>query len=91
MNRGPTFRFVNAIEYITVGYYDEIKMQRIKEHSNEVGDLNLLVYLAVTRKLRHVTMTEWGMIDYIEKCHQLTKIPTMRYIYNSCAKVHMCG
>ena len=33
---------------------------------------------------------KWGMIDYIEKCHQHTKIPTMRYIYNSCAKVHMC-
>ena len=33
---------------------------------------------------------KWGMIDYIEKCHQLTKIPTMRYIYNSCAKVYMC-
>ena len=33
---------------------------------------------------------KWGMIDYIEKYHQLTKIPTMRYIYNSCAKVHMC-
>ena len=23
---------------------------------------------------------KWGMSDYIEKCHQLTKIPTMRYI-----------
>ena len=34
---------------------------------------------------------KWGMIDYIEKCHQHTKIPTMRYIYNPCAKVHMCG
>ena len=33
---------------------------------------------------------KWGMIDYIENCHQHTKIPTMRYIYNSCAKVHMC-
>ena len=34
---------------------------------------------------------KWGMSDYIEKCHQLTKIPTMRHIYNPCAKVHMCG
>mgnify|MGYP006905963068 CR=1 FL=1 len=25
VNRGPTFRFVNVIEYIIVGYYDEIK------------------------------------------------------------------
>ena len=51
VNRRPTFRFVNVIEYITVGYFDEIKKQRIKEHSNEVGGSNLLVYLAVTRKL----------------------------------------
>ena len=51
MNRRPTFRFVNVIEYIMVGYYDEIKKQRIKDHSNEVGGLNLLVYPAVTRKL----------------------------------------
>ena len=50
-NRGLTFRFVNAIEYITVGYFDEIKKQRIKEHSNEVGGSNLLVYLEITRKL----------------------------------------
>ena len=34
---------------------------------------------------------KWGMSDYIEKYHQDTKIPTMRYIYNPCAKVHMCG
>ena len=37
VNRGPMFRFVNVIEYIIVGYFDEIKKQRIKEHSNEVG------------------------------------------------------
>ena len=37
------------------------------------------------------TMIKWGMSDYIEKYHQHTKIPTMRYIYNPCAKVHMCG
>ena len=49
---------VNAIVYITLGYFDEIKKQRIKEHSNEVGGSNLLVYQAVTRKLRHVTTTE---------------------------------
>ena len=51
VNRGLTFCFVNAIEYITVGYDDEIKKQRIKEHSNEVAGSNLLVYPAVTRKL----------------------------------------
>ena len=34
---------------------------------------------------------KWGMGDYIEKYHQHTKNPTMRYIYNPCAKVHMCG
>ena len=42
---------MNAIEYITVGYFDEIKKQRIKEHSNEVGGSNLLVYAVVTHKL----------------------------------------
>ena len=26
---------------------------------------------------------KWGMINYIKKCHQVTKIPTMR------ARVHM--
>ena len=67
MNRGPTFRFVNAIEYIIVGYYDEIKKQRIKEHSNEVGGSNLLVYPTVTRKLRHVTMTERGLVNPYQK------------------------
>ena len=67
VNRGPTFRFVNAIEYITVGYFDEIKKQRIKEHSNEVGGSNMLVYLAVTRKLRHVTSTEWGLVNPYQK------------------------
>ena len=30
------------------GYFDEIKKQRIKENSNEVGGSNLLVYPAVT-------------------------------------------
>ena len=51
------------MEYITVGYYDEIKKQRIKEHLNEVGCSNLLVYPAVTWKLRHVTMTERGLVN----------------------------
>ena len=37
------------------------------------------------------TMIKWGMSDYIEKYHQHTKIPSMEYIYNPCAKVHMCG
>ena len=71
VNRGPTFRFVNAIEYITVGYYDEIKKQRIKEHSNEVGGSNLLVYPAVTRKLRHVTTTERGLVNPYQKPQRL--------------------
>ena len=51
VDRRPTFQFVNAIEYITIGYFDEIKKQRIKEHSYEVGGSNLLVYSTVTRKL----------------------------------------
>ena len=71
VNRGPTFRFVNAIEYITVGYYDEIKKQRIKEHSNEVGGSNLLVYPAVMRKLRHVTKTECGLVNPYQKPERL--------------------
>ena len=72
MNRGPTFRFVNdAIEYITVGYYDEIRKQRIKEHSNEVGGPNLLVYLAVTQKLRHVTTIERGLVNPYQKPQHL--------------------
>ena len=71
VNRGPTFRFVNAIEYITVGYFDEIKKQRIKEHSNEVGGSNLLVYPAVTRKLRHVTTTERGLVNPYQKPQRL--------------------
>ena len=37
------------------------------------------------------TMIKWWMSDYIEKYHQRTKIPSMEYIYNPCAKVHMCG
>ena len=37
VKRGPMLRFMNAIEYITVGYFDEIKKQRIKEHLHEVG------------------------------------------------------
>ena len=67
----PTFRFVNPIEYITVGYYDEIKKQRIKEHSNEVGGSNLLVYLTVIRKLRHVTTTERGLVNPYQKPQRL--------------------
>ena len=67
VNRGPTFRFVNAIEYITVDYFDEIKKQRIKEHSNEVRGSNLLVYPVVTRQLRHVTTTEYGLVNPSQK------------------------
>ena len=37
------------MEYITASYYDEIKKQRIKEHSNEVEGSKLLVYPIVTR------------------------------------------
>ena len=33
---------------------------------------------------------KWGMTDYIKNCHQLIKIPIMRYIYNSCPRVHIC-
>ena len=44
VNRGPTFWFVNANEYITVSYYDE-------EHSYDVGGSNMLVYPLVMRKL----------------------------------------
>ena len=71
VNRGSTFRFVNAIEYITIGYFDETKKQRIKEHSNKVGGSNLLVYPGVTRKLRHVTTTEWGLVNPYQKPQQL--------------------
>ena len=57
VNRGPTFRFVNVIKYIIVGYFDEIRKQRIKENLSEVEGSNLLMYIAITRKLRHVTTT----------------------------------
>ena len=67
VNKGPTFRFVNVIEYIIVGYFDEIKKQRIKENSNEVEGSNLLVYPAVTRKIRHVTTTERGLVNPYQK------------------------
>ena len=72
VNRGPTFCFVNAIEYITVRYYDEIKKQRIKQHSNEVGGSSVLVYPAVTHKLRHVTTTERGLLNPYQKHQRLT-------------------
>ena len=70
VNKGPTFRFVNAIEYITIGYFDEIEKQRIKDHSNEVGGSNLLVYSAVTRK-PHVTTTEQVLVNPYQKPQQL--------------------
>ena len=50
-----------------VGYFDEIKNQRIKEHLNEVGGSNLLVYPTVTCKLRHVTTTERGFVNPYQK------------------------
>ena len=71
VNRGPTFLFVNAIEYIIVGYYDEIKKQRIKEHANEVGGSNMLVSLTITRKLRHVMKTERGLVNPYKKPQRL--------------------
>ena len=69
VNRGPTFRFVNATKYTSVGYYDAIKKPRIKEHLNKVGGSNPLVCLAVMRKLRHVTMTERGLVNPYQKPH----------------------
>ena len=75
VNRGPTFGFVNAMEYITVGYYDEIKKQRIKEHSNEVGSSNLLVYPTVSCKLRHVMTTKCGLVNPYQKPQRLMMRP----------------
>ena len=49
----------------------EIKKQRIKEHSNEVGGSNLLVYPVVTRKLRHITTTERGLVNPYQKPQRL--------------------
>ena len=71
VNRGPTFRFVNVIEYRIVAYFDEIRKQRIKEHSNEVGGSNLLVYPTITRKLRHVTTTKRGLVNPYQKPQRL--------------------
>ena len=72
MNRGPTFLFINAIElYITIDYYDQIKRQRIKEDSNKVGGLNLLVYPAITCKLRHVTTTKREIVNPYQKPQHL--------------------
>ena len=71
VNRGPTFRFVNTIEYITVAYFDEIRKKQIKEHSNEVRCSNLMVYPVVTRKLRHVTTTECGLVNPYQKPQRL--------------------
>ena len=67
MNTGLTFWFVNAIEYITVGYYYEIKKQSIKRYSNKVGGSNVLVYSTVTRKLRHVMTKERGLVNPYQK------------------------
>ena len=69
VNRGPTFRFVNSMEYITIGYFDEIK-KRVKEHSNEGGCSNLLVYPAVTRKLRHISGDK-GLVNPYQKPQRL--------------------
>ena len=71
VNRGPTFRFVNAIEYITLGSFDEIRKQQIKEQSTEVAGSNLLVYPTVTRKLRHVTTTKRGLVNPYQKPQRL--------------------
>ena len=53
--------------YITVGYFDEIRNKRIKEHLNEVGDSNLLVYPTITRKLGHVTTIERELVNPNQK------------------------
>ena len=63
VNKGPAFRFVNAVEYIILGYFDKIKKQRIKEHSNEVGGSNMLLYPTVTLNLRHIATTERGLVN----------------------------
>ena len=71
VNRGSSFRFINAIEYITVGYFDEIKKQRIKEYSNMVGGSNPLVHATFSRKLRHVTTTQQGLVSPYQKPQRL--------------------
>ena len=46
--------------------------------------------LAIWQKIPYANKRRWGMNDYIEKYHQVTNIPTMRYIQISCARMHMC-
>ena len=62
---------MNVIEYRIVAYFDESRKQRIKENSNEVEGSNLLVYPAVTRKLRYVTTTEHGLVNPYQKPQRL--------------------
>ena len=45
----------------------KLEKQRIKEHSNEVGGSNLLVYPVVTHKLQHVTTIECGLVNPNQK------------------------
>ncbi|KAH7404473.1 hypothetical protein KP509_15G027200 [Ceratopteris richardii] len=54
VNHSPLHRFVSATECITVGYYDEVSKRRVREHCNENGISNVLMFPAVTKKLRHV-------------------------------------
>ncbi len=39
---------------MTVGYYDEIRKKRVREHCNENGLSSTFYCPAVTKKLRHV-------------------------------------
>ena len=71
VNRGSTFQFMNAIEYIIVGNFDKIKKKRIKEHSNEVGGSNQPVYPVVRCKLRHVATIERELVNPYKKSQRL--------------------
>ena len=56
---------------------------------------NMCVYLYERKREREEATlmnneTRWGVINYIKKHHQFTKIPTMRYMCSySYARVHM--
>ena len=58
------------MEYITVGYFDVIKKQRVKEHSKLGGCSNIFVYHAVTRKLRHISGDK-GLVNPYQKPQRL--------------------
>ncbi|KAH6557349.1 hypothetical protein KP509_1Z120000 [Ceratopteris richardii] len=46
VNHTPLHRFVSATECITVGYYDEVSKRRVREHCNENGISNVLMFPA---------------------------------------------